>query len=189
MPTQVTQSLPSPGAGVGPARAGLLALARLMVLAALLTAGDGCQPARTVPARAAPPAGDGGAETAASAEPGELNWDELMAGRWESGKQPLVPDSIARLDGQQVRLRGFAIPLHDAAESTCLFVAQMPRGCYFCQPPGIAEVVVVEIAGGRKMPLRDKPLRVRGVLRLGSGKDDDAALYTIVEAQAQYDTD
>lgn len=111
-----------------------------------------------------------------------LSWDGLSKGKWPNNSSPTVPGDIGACDGTLVFVKGFALPLHQAGEADTLFVAKYPRGCYFCNPPGIADVVIVKIAGSRKVPLLDRPVSAYGRLHVAAGSDDDEGLYTITDA-------
>ena len=63
--------------------------------------------------------------------------EATQAGQWENKSKPVIVDEVKRLNGQQVKLQGFLLPLHEPAAAAQFFVADRPRGCYFCNPPGI----------------------------------------------------
>ena len=111
-----------------------------------------------------------------------LPWKQLQAGKWEDKSKPVVVDAVKRLNGQQVKLKGFLLPLHVPAAAAQFFVAERPRGCYFCNPPGIAEVVEVNVRGGQVMPFTDLPVTIYGHLRVATGAPTDEMLYIIDDA-------
>jgi len=117
--------------------------------------------------------------------PGEwadLPWGSLRSGSWEQGKKPRLTEDVAAQVGKPVRLKGFILPLHQAAEASEFFVAKNPGGCYFCNPPGVADVVMVCMAGGRKITPTDRPVYVYGKFRTATGSPDDQSLYVIRDA-------
>jgi len=111
-----------------------------------------------------------------------LDWDLLAQGDWPRDSQPIMPEQLRTLDEKPVMLKGFALPLHDIGEASTLFVAKFPRGCYFCNPPSIAEIVVVKVADGKKVPLLNRPICVYGTFHAATGSDDDEGLYTVTGA-------
>jgi hypothetical protein len=81
-----------------------------------------------------------------------------------------------------VNLSGYLLPLHTPGVSSQFFIAEQPRGCYFCNPPGVAEVVQINIAGGKQLEPTDRPVQVYGTFKLASGAPSDSALYMINDA-------
>ncbi|MHB9129661.1 MAG: DUF3299 domain-containing protein [Armatimonadota bacterium] len=122
---------------------------------------------------------------ATDAPPGHfapLDWDLLAQGDWSRDSVPVVPQRLRTLDNTPVMIKGFALPLHEAGEADTLFLAKYPRGCYFCNPPGIAEIAIVKVAGGKKVPLLNRPICVYGTFQAATGSEDDEGLYTISDA-------
>lgn len=139
------------------------------------------------PARAAPPTTTTPpATTGTTASEAVLRWEDLRRGTWERGSQPQIPGEVRRLEGRRVSLTGFVLPLHSATAASELFLAGNPGGCYFCSPPGIADVVMVKTAGGTPVALQPYPAVVRGRLTLARGSGCDTALYTLLEAEVTF---
>ena len=87
------------------------------------------------------------------------------------------------LVGKLATVRGFLLPLHPG-KAPEFFVAPKPRGCYFCYPPGISEVVKVNMSHDRKVDITDRPVEVYGKLRLA--KDStyrEECLYYMDDAE------
>lgn len=117
--------------------------------------------------------------------PGEYarpKWDDLRAGKWTYRHRPTVVKSVAELDGKPVRIDGYLLPLHVAGLSSQFFISQRPRGCYFCNPPGIAEVVQVNIKDKRLMDITDDYVHVFGRLKIATGAPTDQTLYAVDDA-------
>ncbi len=108
-----------------------------------------------------------------------LAWPVLHNGQWEYDTKPIVPQEVAALDGQQVSVHGFLLPLHESGASAQFFIAEKPRGCYFCNPPGIAEVVTINLAGGKALEMTDWPVTAYGTLHVATGAEGDAVLYRL----------
>ncbi len=112
----------------------------------------------------------------------ELDWTLLQKGRWDEDTPPAPLPPIKALSGQQVTLRHcFMLPLHQGGEADEFFVAPKPRGCYFCFPPGVAEVVHVKMANGKKIQPIDRPVTVFGTFTAATGVAD-SYLYSIDNA-------
>lgn len=109
----------------------------------------------------------------------EAKWDDLKKGKWNQKSKPRVADDIAALDGQRVHVKGFLLPLHTAGAASEFFIASSPGGCYFCNPPGVAEIVMARTKDDKKMEATQLPVDVYGTLKLATGAPDDQALYLI----------
>ena len=111
----------------------------------------------------------------------ELDWHHMLRATWPPHSNPLVPDDIKAQEGKMVMVHGFMLPLHVPGVSSEFFVAQKPRGCYFCNPPGVAEVVKVHVAGDKQMEPTDWPVKVYGKFHAASSAKDEM-MYTIDDA-------
>jgi hypothetical protein len=111
-----------------------------------------------------------------------LPWEQLHQGRWETNQPPAMPTAIAALSGRPVAISGYLLPLHGAEEAADLFLAQRPGGCFFCNPPGIADVVLVHVARGKKIPLVSNPVCVYGRFHAATKGGNDESLYEIHDA-------
>jgi hypothetical protein len=110
-----------------------------------------------------------------------IEWDTLKQGTWALHAAPVVPAAISQVNGHLIVLKGFMLPFHMPGEANEFWIAGRPSGCYYCNPPGVAEVVHVKVAGGKNIMPTDYPVRVFGTLKVAQGKEDDA-LYTVEEA-------
>ena len=111
-----------------------------------------------------------------------IQWKALQAGQWRVKQKPVVVDAVRQLNGKPVVLKGFLIPLHTPSASSDFFFSERPRGCYFCNPPSISEVVQVTVHGGKEIPFTDLPVTVYGKLKVASGAPTDDMLYSIDDA-------
>ncbi len=117
--------------------------------------------------------------------PGEhavLKWNELRQGKWERGQKPSIAPAIAALDGKRATARGFMLPLHEPGEASQFFLAPQPGGCYFCNPPGVADIVMFKTAGGMKTTVTQLPVNIYGTFHVATGAADDESLYVIEDA-------
>jgi hypothetical protein len=111
-----------------------------------------------------------------------LDWDTLQKTRWQYGIQPKLPEGLAEFEGQPVRVRGFMLPLHAATKGSQWFVSARPRGCYFCDPPGVAEVIQVNMPEGQDIEPSTWQVDVYGTFHIAPGQPSDSVLYWIDEA-------
>jgi len=112
----------------------------------------------------------------------DLDWKALQQAQWEYGTKPVVPQPVQALSGKLVHVKGFLLPLHQAGVSAQFFMAEKPRGCYFCNPPGVAEVAQINMANGKQLNPTDWPVSVYGTLKVATGAAEDQMLYTINDA-------
>lgn len=122
-------------------------------------------------------------KTAPVGEFAPLDWKQLEQGQWNYRSKPIVPPAVLAQNGKPVVVRGYLLPLHTPGEASQFFVAKNPRGCYFCSPPGVAEVVQVNVAGGRLLTPTDWPVSVYGIFKAATGQPGEEMLYTIDDAQ------
>jgi len=111
-----------------------------------------------------------------------LSWPLIQQGQWQYGQPPVVDYSLQQLDGRAVMLSGYLLPLHTPGVSSQFFIAEQPKGCYFCNPPGVAEVVQINVAGGKELQPTDRPVQVYGAFKVASGAPTDSVLYVINDA-------
>jgi hypothetical protein len=129
-----------------------------------------------------PPDLPGYAKTPPTGDYAALSWPLIQQGKWQYGKPSTVDASLRQLEGREVNLSGYLLPLHTPGVSSQFFIAERPRGCYFCNPPGVAEVVQINIAGGRQLQPTDRAVQVYGIFKVASGAPTDSVLYTINDA-------
>jgi hypothetical protein len=123
---------------------------------------------------------------AKAAPPGQftqLDFDVVQEGQWTYGTKPKVPKEVAALQGKPVVVRGFQLPLHNALKGSQFFIAEEPRGCYYCNPPGVAEVIMVNVAGDKQLAPEDWQVNVYGTFHIATGAPSDTVLYWIDDAQ------
>ncbi|HXG28732.1 MAG TPA: DUF3299 domain-containing protein [Nevskiales bacterium] len=98
-----------------------------------------------------------------------IPWERFLVARFElapdgaSGRAEFPPE-LRRLDGQNIRLAGFMIPLDPEERQRRFMLSASPPNCYFHLPGGPATLVEVESQKG--IPFRDEVLVLSGRLRL-----------------------
>ncbi|HEX2949944.1 MAG TPA: DUF3299 domain-containing protein [Armatimonadota bacterium] len=110
-----------------------------------------------------------------------VNWHNVQRGQWEYGKKPIVPQDVAKLQGKRVCIQGYLLPLHNPGVSSQFFIAPKPRGCYYCNPPGVSEVVQINIKDGKQLspPDWNWPVKAYGVFHVATGATNDQVLYAL----------
>jgi len=97
--------------------------------------------------------------------PPELWWEELEGLDYRTGA---MSDTLAKLNGQVVRVPGFMVPLEDFAEEVTEFLLVPYFGaCIHTPPPPPNQMVYVRMDGGRKTKLEwYDPVWVEGPLHI-----------------------
>jgi hypothetical protein len=111
----------------------------------------------------------------------EIPWSELRRGQWPRGGKPVTPAGVRELDGKPVKIKGFLLPLHNANEASEFFLSTKMGGCPFCNPVGVADVVMLQTKGGRKMEVINLPVIAHGTFHVASGAATDQSLYTLTD--------
>lgn len=79
-------------------------------------------------------------------------------------RQPLFPEELRQLDGQQALLEGHMLPLSDRDEQREFLLAPFKAHCPFCLPGGAASFVAVRAR--RPVRLTDAPITLSGTFHL-----------------------
>jgi hypothetical protein len=83
-------------------------------------------------------------------------------------------NELQALEGKEVSLKGFIIPLEESRESTHFVLSYFPyASCFFCGGSGPESVV--EVHTQKPVAFTDKPVTIRGILRLNN--DDPEKLF------------
>jgi hypothetical protein len=111
----------------------------------------------------------------------DLTFDDLASYRYdypEDGKTPKpnqIPPKILKLDGKQIVIKGFMIPLKNDGEDVVEFVlVRNQNACCFGIVPAMNEWIHVKMAPGKVAPYAmDIPLTVYGKLEVGETYEND----------------
>ena len=148
-------------------RAGLLAA--LFLLCGLVSRGQAAGPAK-------PPAD---AASAGAVVP----WTRLQKVRLiedNNKTQPEFDPSVASLDGQEVTIEGFIMPLDQGEKQKHFLISPYPQTCPFCSPfgpEGLIEVVCREA-----IPLTFKAITLKGRFGLLRNYDETGLFYRLNDA-------
>jgi tetratricopeptide (TPR) repeat protein len=96
--------------------------------------------------------------------------------------RPSFGKYLKELDGKRVELTGYMQPLGDELEVGAFLLIEYPVGCWYCEMPGISNIVLVEQPAGKARHLTRGSVRITGKLRLNSS-DPENFLYCIGEAK------
>jgi hypothetical protein len=96
--------------------------------------------------------------------------------------RPTFGKYLKELDGKRVELAGYMQPLGDDLEVGAFLLIEYPVGCWYCEMPGLASIVLVEQPAGKTRHLTRGLVRVTGRLRLNA-TDPENFLYTVREAR------
>jgi|GEM_PF-1031368 hypothetical protein len=81
------------------------------------------------------------------------------------------PPALQALDGKQVEIAGFALPLYSPTGETEFLLTQSANGCCFGAPPMLQHMILVR-AGQMKLDNSGDPVLVRGILSVGPEWED-----------------
>ena len=92
--------------------------------------------------------------------------------------------TVARLDGKQIRLGGYPVPLESDAQgkSTLLFLVPYPGACIHVPPPPPNQIVLVRYPQGIALDDIYEPLWVDGTLRVEAVENELAAASYALDA-------
>ena len=101
--------------------------------------------------------------------------------------RPTFGKYLQELDGKRVALTGYMQPLGDDLEVAAFLLIEYPVGCWYCEMPGISNIVLVEQPPGKTRHLTRGAVRVTGRLSHLNPGDPENFLYTLREAVADGD--
>ena len=78
------------------------------------------------------------------------------------------PAEIKALDGKRVAIVGFMAPFEKLDDMSTCMILPASVGCYFCSPPAVTQVALIQQKGGTKdkRPFINEAVIVTGTLRL-----------------------
>jgi len=93
-------------------------------------------------------------------------------------KKPVYPQSVLKLNGQEVAIPGFMVPMdqdEDGDKSTYFILVRNQMSCCFGVAPGLNEWVSVRMDKGQKALIEmDRPVVVLGTLDVGEVYNPDS---------------
>ena len=114
---------------------------------------------------------DYAAAGALETEDGVTKVDFDFLGGFEYEKDNVVPAKVMELDGKDVKVIGYMLPVDfDSGEVRSFMLLNNHMGCCFGVMPRVNEFVYVEMPEGKSTKfMTDIPLRVTGKLKIGEG--------------------
>ena len=95
--------------------------------------------------------------------------------------KPVFSASLKTLNGKSVTLPGYMVPFESGMKGSHFMFSSLPlNACFFCGVGG--PETVVEVYLKKEVTYDEKPLEVKGVLRLND-KDPDKMIYVLEEAE------
>jgi hypothetical protein len=116
-----------------------------------------------------------------------LVWPKLYSAKFEKAtdasgeyEKPIFPDNVKALAGKTVTLPGYIVPFENGMKSSHFILSSLPlNACFFCGVGG--PETVVEVYTKEVIPYTDRPMQIKGVLRLND-KDPDKMMYILEQA-------
>src|SRR5882724_8073049 len=116
-----------------------------------------------------------------------LTFDTLKSWTYIEGKTP-IPDFIKRLDGRDVEMIGFMMPLTEVKDITEFLLVPSMWGCCYGQPPAVNHIVVVRMPKGQTAKFFSDVIRVRGRFNVGETKEGNYLVSLYVLTPESIDT-
>lgn len=129
--------------------------------------------------------------TTATNTPIRITFNDLREYRFSRKANNPIPEKLKALQGKQVSLAGYMIPMSEALDVTEFMLVQMPFfGCCYSVPPEPNETVMVKMQKGKSTPYVYSPIRITGVFKIQETKIDGfvVSIYEI-EASEVKETD
>jgi hypothetical protein len=108
-------------------------------------------------------------------KPGEVTEyliKELGNFEYDDEKGGKIPADVKQLNGSEVRLRGYMIPMDQAENITQFALVPSLFACCFGQPPQIQHTIVVSCPKGRSLAYVPDEISVQGRLTVQEKRDD-----------------
>ncbi|MGC1241538.1 MAG: DUF3299 domain-containing protein [Chryseosolibacter sp.] len=95
--------------------------------------------------------------------------------------KPVFTDAVKALRNKTVILPGYMVPLENTTSSARIMLSSLPlNACFFCGVGGPETVVEVNLK--KKTPWMERPIEVKGTLRLND-LDPDQMIYVLEAAE------
>ena len=98
---------------------------------------------------------------------------ELGHFEYDAEKGGTIPADVLAMDNATVRLRGYILPMSQAAELTDFALVPDLFNCCFGQPPGVQHVIMVRLPPKRGIDYTSEEVWVEGVLHVKEQRQDD----------------
>lgn len=117
-----------------------------------------------------------------------LVWPKLYDIKYEKKKdklgeydKPIFSAAAKSLNGKVITLPGYMIPFDAGSKGTKFMFSSMPiNACFFCGVGGPESVM--EVTMKQALTFHDKPIELRGILRLND-QDPDKMIYILEQGE------
>jgi hypothetical protein len=113
-----------------------------------------------------------------------LPWAVVLETSLDRNFKATFPRYLRDLGGKQVQLTGYMQPLGEGSEVASFLLIEYPVGCWYCEMPELAGMVLVELPRGKTHPISRESVRVTGRLELNFG-DPERFLYSLEDAKVE----
>lgn len=94
-------------------------------------------------------------------------------------KKPKVSTSVEKLDGTEIEVEGYIIPLTGQVTQSHFMLSKFPQStCFFCGKAGPESAMQVFMKDNKKVKISERKVRVKGRL-IVNPKDITSLLYTL----------
>ena len=104
---------------------------------------------------------------------GTVSWDLLGSVDSREGNhgllEPMFSDELRELDGREVKVQGFMMPLNNSEKQQHFLVSRTPPSCFYCLPGGPESVI--EVKAQRPMEFSFDPVVLSGNMHLVENSD------------------
>lgn len=98
-------------------------------------------------------------------------------------KIPKISGAIEKLDGKEIEIEGYMIPLTGQVTQSHFMLSKYPQStCFFCGKAGPETTMQVFMKDNRKVKITERKVKVKGTLYINP-KDASSLLYTLENAQ------
>ncbi len=117
-----------------------------------------------------------------------ITFNDLREYRFSRKANNPIPEKLKALQGKEVSLAGYMIPMSEALDVTEFMLVQVPFfGCCYSVPPEPNETVMVKMQKGKSTPYVYSPIRVTGKFKIEETKIDGfvVSVYEIEASQVK----
>jgi hypothetical protein len=112
----------------------------------------------------------------------KLNFEIIGGWKYNDGKNP-IPQSVRNLEGKQVEVTGFMMPINETKAITRFILIQSLWGCCFGQTPDVNHIIVVNMETGKSIDFYPDPVKVLGKFQIGETREE-GYLISIYQLEA-----
>lgn len=97
-------------------------------------------------------------------------------------KKPKISSTVEKLDGKQIEVEGYIIPLSGQITQSHFMLSKFPQStCFFCGKAGPETAMQVFMKDNKKVKISERKVRIKGNLLINP-KDASSLLYTLEDA-------